>query len=194
MPCPPDGTQDVIQSCLNQDNNGTSNDGMETFEVGSLPIGSKYKVVVGTPSYGFNNSVLSKSDHSNDYFSISSETTDSNPPTDTDVSFPVGCSSNSGFSATTGMACSSGSHLISYWWGKVNQHTNPGLNNVNLNKWETDPDGVSGANLDKLTYCKKWFPNTTAVTEFMNQTLVDWKERGNVNNWTSVKMAYKCVQ
>lgn len=108
--------------------------------------------------------------------------------------FPAGCSSNSGFSATTGMACSSGSHLISYWWGKVNQHTNPGLNNVNLNKWETDPDGVSGADLDKLTYCKKWFPNTTAVTEFMNQTLVDWKERGNVNNWTSVKMAYKCVQ
>ena len=24
--------------------------------------------------------------------------------------------------------------------------------------------------------------------------VVDWKERGNVNNWTSVKMAYKCVQ
>lgn len=103
--------------------------------------------------------------------------------------FPSGCTSNSNFSFTTGMACSSGSKLISYWYGKVNQHTD-----ATTNKWSTDPDGKSGANIDMLTYCKKWFPNTVSVKEFMNQTLVDWHAAGNTGNYTSTKMAYSCNQ
>ena len=31
LTCPTDGNQDVIQSCLDQDNNGTSNDGIYTL-------------------------------------------------------------------------------------------------------------------------------------------------------------------
>ncbi|MDD3663253.1 MAG: hypothetical protein PHT84_05320, partial [Candidatus Pacebacteria bacterium] len=68
---------------------------------------------------------------------------------------------------------------IMYWYGKVNQH-------IDANgTWQTDPDGVSGANIDKLTYCKKWFPNTTSVKDYKNETISTWRERGNVNAWTS---------
>ncbi len=34
---------------------------------------------------------------------------------------------------------------INYWWGKVNQHMD-----IKTGLWQTDPDGVSGANLDML--------------------------------------------
>ncbi|MDD3662708.1 MAG: peptidoglycan-binding protein, partial [Candidatus Pacebacteria bacterium] len=72
--------------------------------------------------------------------------------------------------------------------GKVNQH-------IDANgTWQTDPDGVSGANLDKLTYCKKWFPNTTSVEDYKLETITTWRERGNVNAWTSTKMSTKCIQ
>ena len=74
---------------------------------------------------------------------------------------------NSGSSAATvkegsftlGSSCSSADNSalstlgkISYWSGKVNQHTD--ANGV----WQTDPDGTSGADLDKITYCKKFYP------------------------------------
>ena len=36
---------------------------------------------------------------------------------------------------------------INYWWGKVNQHMD-----IKSGMWMTDPDGVSGANIDMLTY------------------------------------------
>ncbi len=111
---------------------------------------------------------------------------------DLNNNFPSGCSSNSGFSETTGLACSSGKNLISFWYGKVNQHTNPSV--IDNGAWMTDPDGVSGANLDILTYCKKWYPKTTKVVPFKNQTIMNWKDRGNVSNYKSTKMAYSCVE
>ena len=77
---------------------------------------------------------------------------------------------------------------IMYWWGKVNQHID------NTGVWQTDPDGVSGANLDKITYCKKWYPKTIKVIDHKLETIDKWKERGNKNNWTSTKMSMKCVQ
>jgi len=76
---------------------------------------------------------------------------------------------------------------ISYWYGKVNQHTEGGV-------WKTDPDGVSGADLDMLTYCKKWYPNTARVEAYKMETITDWKERGNVNSHTSTRQSYKCVE
>jgi len=75
---------------------------------------------------------------------------------------------------------------ITYWYGKVNQHTD--VNGV----WLTDPDGVSGANIDMLTYCKKWYPKTTNVIPFKTETLTTWHERGNINNHTSTRMSYEC--
>jgi len=78
---------------------------------------------------------------------------------------------------------------IMYWWGKVNQHWN-----IDKGAWETDSDGASGADLDKLTYCKKFYPNTIKVEEYKNETAAIWRDRGNINQYTSVKMSYRCIQ
>ena len=48
---------------------------------------------------------------------------------------------------------------ISYWSGKVNIHRPLG------GAWAWDPDRTSGANLQVLTYGKKWFPLTTSATQ-----------------------------
>lgn len=48
---------------------------------------------------------------------------------------------------------------ISYWAGKVNVHTDP-VTSV----WLGDSDCVSGAGIDPLMYCKKFYPKTTSVT------------------------------
>jgi len=76
---------------------------------------------------------------------------------------------------------------ISYWLGKVNQHTENGI-------WKTDPDGVSGANLEKLTYCQKWYPDTVAVEEYKLETINNWKAAGNTGSYTSTRLSYECVQ
>jgi hypothetical protein len=77
---------------------------------------------------------------------------------------------------------------IMYWSGKINQHID--VNGV----WQTDPDGKSGAGIDKLTYCKKWFPNTVSVQDYMNETISTWRIGGNTGAYTSTKMSTKCVQ
>lgn len=77
---------------------------------------------------------------------------------------------------------------IMYWYSKVNQHIDS--NGV----WQTDTDGVSGANIDKLTYCKKFWPNTVSVSEYKKETINTWKERYNLNNHTATQMSYKCVE
>ncbi len=87
---------------------------------------------------------------------------------------------------------------IMMWYGKVNQHTDA------KGDWQTDPDGRSGAGKfaifgnegygdRQLQYCKKWYPNTTSFAPYKLETITTWKERGNVNNWTSVKMSYICL-
>ncbi len=78
---------------------------------------------------------------------------------------------------------------ISYWGGKVNQHVD-----VSSSMWITDPDGYSGSGIDQLTYCKKWYPNTTRVEEYKNETISTWHSAGNVGSYPSTKMSYKCVQ
>jgi hypothetical protein len=77
---------------------------------------------------------------------------------------------------------------IMYWQGKVNQHVD------NAGTWQTDPDGVSGAEVDKLTYCKKWYPSTISVEPYKSETIDTWHERYNINNWTATQTSYKCVQ
>ena len=47
---------------------------------------------------------------------------------------------------------------ISYWWGKVNAHRDSG------GTWTKDADCTSGASINPLTYCKKFYPSTTSVT------------------------------
>jgi len=77
---------------------------------------------------------------------------------------------------------------ISYWQGKVNQHVS-----VNEKMWQTDADGVSGVEVDMLTYCKKWYPNTTSVVAYKTETINAWHDKGNINNYSSTRMSYKCV-
>jgi peptidoglycan hydrolase-like protein with peptidoglycan-binding domain len=88
---------------------------------------------------------------------------------------------------------------IMFWPGKVNQHIDP-----KTGLWVTDPDGVSGGysylifkndyGNRELEYCKKWYPDTISIKEYKLETINTWKERGNVNNHTSTKMSYLCIQ
>lgn len=48
---------------------------------------------------------------------------------------------------------------IAYWWGKVNLHT------TSTGAWTHDTDCKSGASLDPLTYCRKFWPFTASVQE-----------------------------
>ncbi|ETB63916.1 TPA: hypothetical protein DIC38_01710 [Candidatus Nomurabacteria bacterium] len=79
---------------------------------------------------------------------------------------------------------------IMYWWGKVNQHISTDGSGV----WQTDPDGSSGAILDKLTYCKRWYPNTISVENYKNETIDTWRAAGNAGAYTYTTMSTKCVQ
>lgn len=76
---------------------------------------------------------------------------------------------------------------ISYWYGKVNQH------NMNW-KWYTDKDWVSWADIDKLKYCKKFWPNTESVKEYKKETINTWKNRWNKDIFKSTRISYECVQ
>jgi hypothetical protein len=63
---------------------------------------------------------------------------------------------------------------ISYWQGKVNLHRDSGGN------WTKDSDCTSGAGVDPLTYCKKFYPATTSVTSVPVTTKPDllWNTAG----------------
>ena len=78
---------------------------------------------------------------------------------------------------------------ISYWSGKVNQHVD-----IASSSWQTDPDGSSGSSIDKLVYCKKFYPNTTSVVAYKTETINSWYGSGNKNNYASSQMSYSCVQ
>ena len=76
---------------------------------------------------------------------------------------------------------------ISYWWGKVNQHVENG-------QWMTDPDGTSGANLDMLQYCQKWYPDTIAVVELPERESIVFYNAGNNGYFPTIKPVFECVQ
>jgi len=76
---------------------------------------------------------------------------------------------------------------ISYWWGKVNQHVENG-------QWMTDPDGTSGANIDMLQYCQKWYPDTIAVVELPERESIVFYNAGNNGYFPTIKPVFECVQ
>lgn len=78
---------------------------------------------------------------------------------------------------------------IMYWYGKVNQHFD-----LATQSWQTDPDGSSGADLDMLAYCRRWYPATRAVVPFAQETISTWRAAGNVGAYTSTQQSYQCVQ
>lgn len=77
---------------------------------------------------------------------------------------------------------------VMFWWGKVNQHWN-----LDKGVWETDADGISGAREDKLAYCKKFYPTTTKVVEYKNETINTWRDAYNKGQYISIKMSYRCI-
>jgi hypothetical protein len=76
---------------------------------------------------------------------------------------------------------------IMYWTGKINQHTDS--NGV----WQSDAD-QAGSYTDKLTYCKKFWPNTISVEPYMSETINTWRAGLNGETYTNTKVSDKCVQ
>lgn len=77
---------------------------------------------------------------------------------------------------------------VMFWWGKVNQHWD-----LETGTWLTDPGGVFGARENKLEYCQKFYPTTYKVVAYKNETTNTWKDAGNLGNYTTTKMSYRCV-
>jgi hypothetical protein len=75
---------------------------------------------------------------------------------------------------------------IAYWWGKVNQHRDVS------GAWQTDPDGVSGANINTLQYCQKWFPGTKTAIAGTSEMINDWRTAGNVGSYSGTGAVYQC--
>ena len=73
---------------------------------------------------------------------------------------------------------------IAYWCGKVNQHREGG-------EWVTDPDGNSGCNEDKLSYCQKFYPGTESVDPAGEERITGWCNGGNTGSFTSTKQTYR---
>ncbi len=77
-------------------------------------------------------------------------------------------------------------HMIAYSSGKVNQHLEDG-------EWKTDPDGTSGATINKLTYCKKFYPDTVSVEEHEKER-IEFYGLKNTNPSVQEVMTFVCVQ
>ena len=80
-------------------------------------------------------------------------------------------------------------YRVMFWQGKVNEHID-----INTGTWQSDPDGKSGAEIDKLTYCQKFYPKTTHVTEYKQETIDSWHDVDNQGIYSSLRMSYLCVQ
>jgi hypothetical protein len=77
---------------------------------------------------------------------------------------------------------------IMYWSGKVNQHWD-----LTKELWLTDPDGDSGSGIDKLVYCKKFYPNAVLVAEYKKETINTWRAGGNSGDYKNTIMSYRCI-
>ena len=131
------------------------------------------------------------------------------PPTATTTINNYGCTTTTIVSPVNGQPCSqlvpgyivypnqNGSDVvaprpsnpqIAYWWGKVNQHVG------SQGDWQTDKDGVSGANIDPLSYCKKFYPETKYITAGTPVKITDWRDRGNLSSYVGTSTPYNCVQ
>jgi hypothetical protein len=55
---------------------------------------------------------------------------------------------------------------IAYFNGKVNQYFD-----IDEKVWKSDPDRSSGSSINKLTYCQKWWPQTTSYVGGTRETI-----------------------
>lgn len=78
---------------------------------------------------------------------------------------------------------------VMFWPGKVNLHYD-----VRLGRWMTDPDGVSGAGVNILQYCRRFYPRTVSYRAYREEWSDAWRDRGNVGHYDSIKLSYLCLQ
>jgi hypothetical protein len=83
---------------------------------------------------------------------------------------------------------------VSFWQGKVNQHTENGI-------WRTDSDGISGAEWGyteelRIKYCEKFYGSgVTSSPEYAIETIDTWCIAGNtVCTYYNIKPTYECVK
>ena len=135
----------------------------------------------------------SSSSSSSSDTSSSSDPSSSSGSSDTSSTSDPSSSSTSSSSGSSDTSSSSSSSIncakISYWSGKVNQHYVIGA----TNGWRTDPDGSSGAQLNKLTYCKKWYPKTVSYKKRSTRERINFCNAGNKNCGYSSKDVYDCL-
>lgn len=77
---------------------------------------------------------------------------------------------------------------IMYWQGKINQHWN-----LTTGTWESDIDEKSGAELNKLAYCKKFYPTTIRVEEYKREFSDTWHSAKSRQYNSGTNMSYRCV-
>jgi len=116
----PKTTKNILISLAPSENTGfvdlfwTTNDGTENITIPDTILDGKYKIVVTVSGVVSNSDTGAIEDSSDNYFTINSS-----------LDFPPGCNSNTGYSKTTGMPCSSTGPVISGVSGpqelKVNQ-------------------------------------------------------------------------
>lgn len=77
---------------------------------------------------------------------------------------------------------------IMYWPGKINQHWD-----IASQKWISDPDGISGADIRESTYCAKWFGEGSGVSGHANETISTWREAGKTELFTATRVSMECL-
>lgn len=77
---------------------------------------------------------------------------------------------------------------IMYWPGKINQHWD-----IASQKWISDPDGISGADIRESTYCAKWFGDGSGVSGHAKETISTWREAGKTELFTATRVSIECL-
>lgn len=90
---------------------------------------------------------------------------------------------------TPGSSNKNKSPRVMFWYGKVNQHFD-----VKNKTWMTDSDAYSGAEMNKLTYCQKFYPRTIRVAPYKEETINSWHSVGNTGQYEATKMSYLCEE
>jgi len=76
---------------------------------------------------------------------------------------------------------------IMYWPGKINQHWD-----ISRQKWISDPDGVSGADISEGVYCKKWYPEFSgSLVGHAPETINTWQDLSGVI-YSGTRVSIEC--
>lgn len=97
----------------------------------------------------------------------------------TNTIYGEGCTSNTGYSATTGQPCSTPVSVadessvdktprISIWGGKVPQYLNA------QGVWVSDLTSLTVHSHEVLKFCQKWYPTTTSYTTYKTEYIPNW--------------------